>query len=158
MPWCPGCSFEYPLGAMKCPDCGLGLRGLTGKDEIKFRKHRWSMIRQVSDPLHADLMRNFLQANGYDVAVRNGRVSNSRSKTHTTDGSPISILVPFECAKAAARLLRSDGEGYDDGSADSPKAHIDIDQDEEIIGDEELDDLLDPGNLVGTLGDDEDSY
>jgi hypothetical protein len=136
----------------------MGLRGLPGKDEIKFRKHRWSMIRQVSDALHANLMRNFLQANGYDVAVRNGRVSNPRSKTLADHGSPISILVPMESARAAARLLRLDGESYEDGSADSPKAHIDIDQDEELIADEELDDLLDSENLVGTLGDDEDSY
>jgi hypothetical protein len=143
---------------MKCRDCGMILRNAPGVEEVKFRRRRWTAIRQVSDPAHADLMRNYLQVNGYDVAIRNGQVSKSNSRSHGGDGSPIFILVPTESARDAALLLRSDNDCAEDPSSNLPRDHIDIEQEEELIPYEELEDFIDSDHLVGSLGDDDESY
>jgi hypothetical protein len=161
MPWCPGCSYEYVNGVKKCPDCGLSLRKAPGLDEIKHRNRVWTIIRQVPDPVQAELMKNFLRANGFDAITKGGdSVGRAIFGASGNVGATVQILVPPDSASAAATLLRTDASWSEEELSDYMKEHGDLDlEDEEDFNEEdEVVDLLEPEDLVGRIGDDDDSF
>ena len=163
MPWCPGCSYEYVEGVKKCPDCGLDLRKAPGLDEIKHRNRIWAVIRQVHDPIQADLMMNYLRANGYE-AITKSRGGNGRAVFGTggLPGSVVQILVPLDSARATATLLRTDTAWSEEELSDYMKEHGDLESEEEdevfSDDDEEVVDLVEPENLVSSFDDEDESF
>lgn len=156
MPWCPGCSFEYVQGRRKCPECGASLSSSRNSDNIRYRNRVWASIREAHDPAQAEIIKNFLKANGFDVVVKNGRNSKSRQK----GTQPAQILVPLESASFAASLLRADSQYSEDELTDPDEL---IDEEEELVDEDEFDPLLDDpirgsDELIGSYDEDEDYY
>ncbi len=116
MPWCPDCSYEYNSRKRKCSKCGGHLsKGPGFTTAITYMDREWITIRVVADPHQAEYFRNFLESNGYDVAIHNGEVRNSRKSRSADSNVPETrIMVPFKNARQAARLLRSVNDGLND--------------------------------------------
>jgi hypothetical protein len=136
MPWCPSCSFEFPAGKKKCPECGQPIRNAQNQESIRFKDRNWMSIREVPDPIQGEFMRNFLKSNGFDVAIRNGdgeinlKVKPTSTKVH--------ILVPTESARAAATLLRADmSSPAEDDLEDEVIEHDELAEEEELLPEDE---------------------
>lgn len=136
MPWCPDCSYEYTKGTKKCPDCGISLKNAPGNNELRMQNKGWSTIRQVTDPFQADLIKNFLVANGFKVITQGGNNSTIVGKGSVINS--VRIYVPTETASAAAALLRSSDEWTEESLAKYMKDHGElVEEDVELYLDEE---------------------
>ena len=160
MPWCPGCSYEYVAGAKKCPECGCLIRkapGLDEQNEMRHRNRKWSLIRKAADLVHAELIKNFLRTNGFEVAVRDGdSIGRAILGAAGSPGAGALILVPSESARDAAVLLRSDTEWTEKELSDYMEDHgeLEVEEEEGLLTDDEAADIVESGGLVHS-GDDE---
>ena len=154
MPWCQGCSFEYPVGKKKCPECAASLRNnAAGLDGIKYKNKNWTSIRMVPDPIQAEFMRNFLKSNGFDVAIKNGDAEINHKVSLTSD--KVHILVPTESARTAALLLRTDMTPIDDDLEEDPIDVDDLAEDEELLPEDEETAFAEGSGLVVSFEDEE---
>jgi len=135
MAWCPGCSYEYKPGTKKkCPYCGVTLRKGPGlSSAVKFDNRTWYSIRSADDSVQAEMLRSFLESNGFEVALRNG--NGAVSSTDELDGaiSEIQILIPSDSAPKAARLVRASNGWAADSSLpddDDEIEEYDLDMDD----------------------------
>jgi len=143
MPWCPGCSKELSQRKKKCPECGHPLTKGPGFNEaIDFMDREWLAIRALDDAAQVEMLRTFLEANGYDVAIRNG--DGRTRKRMSTNGAPHSgmlVLVPVPSARKASKLIRADSNWTETEPPDYSDDYVESveDDDEECdIGEDEL--------------------
>lgn len=109
MSWCPGCSFEYNAKKKTCPECGyILLKGPGFNKPVEFMDREWFSIRSVVDPDIAERLREFLESNGYDVAIRNGNSKPKIKSGKNGEASAMLVLVPADIAGKAARFIRAD--------------------------------------------------
>jgi hypothetical protein len=135
MPWCPGCSCEYKRPRRECPECGQPLsRGPGFTEPLSYRRRFWFTVRTVRDSAQAETLRSFLEANGYDVVVRNGNgLARGRKRASGRTNHQVHILIPADEAREAARLLCADKESTEDehpafaGVQVEPETHEDYD-------------------------------
>jgi hypothetical protein len=118
MAWCPGCSYEYKAGTKKkCPDCGAALPKGPGLSRgLKFGNRTWYSIRSAGDSVQAELLKSFLESNGYDVALKNGNGAVSSKDELDPMKSGIQILIPADSASSAAKLVRASNDWLTGGS------------------------------------------
>jgi len=112
MPWCHGCGYEYIAGVKRCPDCGLELRDALGLDDpdrgVPASKDRqWTVIREVRDPLDAQMIKGFLEARDIEVTVVNRDPVLTYFRPVGETGSLTLVLVPAESVERARLLLRT---------------------------------------------------
>ncbi len=109
MPWCTVCSQEYKSRVKKCPDCGTTISkgpGLT--KPVDFMNRGWYAVRSLEDHNIAESLRDFLESNGYNVAIQNGNGQPEKgSDAGTHSNTSLMILVTVENAANAAKLIRS---------------------------------------------------
>ena len=70
-------------------------------------EREWYSIRAVTDPGMAERLRDFLETNGYDVAVRNGKCKPKIGNGKISKALTMQILVPEEIAAMAAEFIRN---------------------------------------------------
>ena len=108
MPWCPGCSLESNAKRKTCPECGQVLiKGPGLNQPVEFMDREWYSIRAVADPNLAERLRDFLETNGYEVAIRNGNSKPKIKNGKIGKAASMQILVPAEHAATAARFIRN---------------------------------------------------
>ena len=135
MAWCPGCSYEYKPGTKKkCPDCGTALSKGPGLSRgIRFDNRTWYSIRSADDSVQAEMLRSFLESNGFEVTLRNGNGAASPKDEHESVISKIQILIPSDSAHIAARLVRT-SNAWSGGSSfindDDDIEDYDLDEDD----------------------------
>lgn len=134
MAWCPGCSYEYKPGAKKkCPDCGAALPKGPGLSKgVRFDNRTWFSIRSADDSVQAEMLRSFLESNGFDVALRNGKGAVSSRDDLDPMMTEIQILIPSDSAPKAARLVRASSDWSAAGSLadDDDLEEYDLDEDD----------------------------
>jgi hypothetical protein len=159
MPWCPGCSVEYIPGKKKCPECGFIFADSSNGD-VKIRSKNWTLIRETPDKTQADLIKDLLKANGFEVTCKNGKangkVNGKASKSSAISKQPMQILVPTESARSAAALIRSDSAWESEDLNEEIKDRVEIDEEDDFMIDDEYYDRADP--LFGSFEDEDDLY
>jgi hypothetical protein len=157
MAWCPSCSFEYPPGKKKCPECDFMLPGNGG--EVKIRNKCWTVIRETSDAAQADIIKDLLKANGYDVFARDGKAGAKLTKSSGKSSQHLhQVLVPTEHAKAAAGLLRADSvwEPEEEGDDSRDRSLFDFEEEDDFMSDDDYFEHAD--SLPSAFEDEEEVY
>jgi hypothetical protein len=106
MPWCPECNTEYVENIKKCPECKVPLRAAPGLDELVFEDRTWTVIREVSNPMEAEIIKDVLEERGLEVMI----LGQERMLTYligvAAPGSTNRIMVPTESSYDAILALR----------------------------------------------------
>ncbi len=109
MPWCPGCSHEHGPRKRKCPECGRPLvKGPGYSEGIAFLNREWFAVRVLDNPEQAEMLKTFLESNGFEAAIWNGNgFPGGGSSEDNGEYAGERILVPAESASRAANLIRA---------------------------------------------------
>ena len=127
MAWCPGCSYEYKPGTKKkCPQCGHSLPGGPGlTSPVEFGNRKWFSIRSAGDSVQAEMLRSFLESNGFDVTLRSGNGVVTPKSDLDAMMSEIQVLVPDRDASSAAGLIRANNDWASAGSPIDGESEVD---------------------------------
>lgn len=106
MPWCPECNCEYVEGIDKCPTCKVALRAAPGLDELVFEDRTWTVIRELSNPIEAGIIKDILEEKGIEVKILEAQRMLTYLLGVGGPGSMTRILVPTERSYEAIVALR----------------------------------------------------
>ena len=114
MPWCPICNTEFIESVETCPECEVPLRPAPGLDELMFEDRSWTVIREASNSMEAEIIKDFFEERGIEVRVLDRESILTFFLPIAGPGSTCRIMVPTESSYDAVLALRAQKGWTDD--------------------------------------------